>query len=219
MKKIILALVLLCVIFFFFFSSVSLGVRANGGLNLGTKEATDSEENLDKKVLPGFGAGLYARWDLPIVPFLGIQSGLDFYAGNGIKFGGEDAGESYSLTCSYNTLDIPVLVTFRLPLGLVKTTLYAGPNFSFPVGKVKVSATGAGAKVEGDAFEFDSIMVFGMQAGIDTSLGLGPLDLVLGLRYINDFANTKVKTLDDSRSGDFLTRRNLILSLGVQFNM
>ena len=219
MKKIILALVLLCVIFPLAFSSVSVGVRANGGLNLGTKEATEMDDFLDKKVLPGFGAGLYARWDLPIVPFLGIQSGLDFYARNGIKFGGEDAGESYSLTYSYNTLDIPVLVTFRLPLGLVKTTLFAGPNFSFPVGKVKVSATGAGAKVEGDAFEFDSIMVFGMQAGIDTSLGLGPLDLVLGLRYINDFANTRIKYSDSSRSDDFLTRRNLILSLGVQFNM
>lgn len=215
MKKIILALVLLCVIFPLAFSSVSVGVRANGGLNLGTKEATDSGDIIDKKVLPGFGAGLYARWDLPIVPFLGIQSGLDFYARNGIKFGGEDAGESYSLTYSYNTLDIPVLVTFRLPLGLVKTTLFAGPNFSFPVGKVKGSATGAGAKVEGDAFEFDSIMVFGMQAGIDTSLGLGPLDLVLGLRYINDFANTRIKN-SDSRSDDFLTRRNLILSLGVE---
>lgn len=216
MKKIILALVLLCVIFPLAFSSVSVGVRANGGLNLGTKEATDAGDILDnKKVLPGFGAGLYARWDLPIVPFLGIQSGLDFYAGNGIKFGREIAGEKLSSAFSYNTVDIPVLVTFRLPLGLVKTTLYAGPNFSFPVGKVKVSATVAG---EEDAFEFDSIMVFGMQAGIDTSLGLGPLDLVLGLRYINDFANTKIK-ISESVSKDLLTRRNLILSLGVQFNM
>lgn len=213
MKKIILALVLLCVIFPLAFSSVSVGVRANGGLNLGTKEATDSVDILDKKVLPGFGAGLYARWDLPIVPFLGIQSGLDFYAGNGIKFGREIAGEKLSSAFSYNTVDIPVLVTFRLPLGLVKTTLYAGPNFSFPVGKVKVSATVAG---EEDAFEFDSIMVFGMQAGIDTSLGLGPLDLVLGLRYINDFANTRIKT-SGNVSDDFLTRRNLILSLGVEF--
>ena len=216
MKKIILALVLLCVIFPLAFSSVSLGVRANGGLNLGTKEATDSGDSLDKKVLPGVGAGLYARWDLPIVPFLGIQSGLDFYAGNGIKFGGEIAGEKLSLTYSYNTLDIPVLVTFRLPLGLVKTTLYAGPNFSFPVGKVKISATGLGSETDGDTFDMDSTMVFGMQAGIDTSLGLGPLDLVLGLRYINDFANTKVKILD-SVGEDFLTRRNLILSLGVEF--
>lgn len=217
MKKIILALVLLCVIFPLAFSSVSVGVRANGGLNLGTKEATEMDDFLDKKVLPGFGAGLYARWDLPIVPFLGIQSGLDFYARNGIKAGGEDAGESYSITYSYNTVDIPVLVTFRLPLGLVKTTLFAGPNFSFPVGKGKVSMIAAGLKVE-DAFEFDSIMVFGMQAGIDTSLGLGPLDLVLGLRYINDFANTKIK-ISESVSEDLLTRRNLILSLGVQFNM
>lgn len=215
MKKIILALVLLCVIFPLAFSSVSLGVRANGGLNLGTKEASGLDDGIDKKVLPGFGAGLYARWDLPIVPFLGIQSGLDFYARNGIKTGGEDAGEEFSYTFSYNTVDIPVLVTFRLPLGLVKTTLYAGPNFSFPVGKVKASATVAGSKIEGDASEFDSIMVFGMQAGIDTSLGLGPLDLVLGLRYINDFANTKVKVLDVGE--DFLTRRNLILSLGVEF--
>lgn len=216
MKKIILALVLLCVIFPLAFSSVSVGVRANGGLNLGTKEAGKMDDFLDKKVLPGFGAGFYARWDLPIVPFLGIQSGLDFYSGNGMKFGGEDAGEKSSLAYSYNTVDIPVLVTFRLPLGLVKTTLFAGPNFSFPVGKVKVSATGAGAKLEGDASEFDSIMVFGMQAGIDTSLGLGPLDLVLGLRYINDFANSRIK-YSDSRSDDFLTRRNLILSLGVEF--
>lgn len=217
MKKIILALVLLCVIFPLAFSSVSVGVRANGGLNLGTKEAMDAEDILDnKKVLPGFGAGLYARWDLPIVPFLGIQSGLDFYAGNGIKFGGEIAGEKSSLTYSYNTLDIPVLVTFRLPLGLVKTTLYAGPNFSFPVGKVKVSATGAGAEADGDASDMDSTMVFGMQAGIDTSLGLGPLDLVVGLRYINDFTNTKIK-ISESVSKDFLTRRNLILSLGVEF--
>ena len=214
MKKIVLALVLLCVIFPLAFSSVSVGVRANGGLNLGTKEATDSGDILDKKVLPGFGAGLYARWDLPIVPFLGIQSGLDFYAGNGIKFGGEIAGEKLSLTYSYNTLDIPVLVTFRLPLGLVKTTLYAGPNFSFPLGKLNVK----GKTDNSLSFDIDSIMVFGMQAGIDTSLGLGPLDLVLGLRYINDFANTKVKILD-SVGEDFLTRRNLILSLGVQFNM
>lgn len=216
MKKIILALVLLCVIFPLAFSSVSVGVRANGGLNLGTKEAGKMDDFLDKKVLPGFGAGLYARWDLPIVPFLGIQSGLDFYARNGIKAGGEDAGESYSITYSYNTVDIPVLVTFRLPLGLVKTTLFAGPNFSFPVGKVKGSVIAAGSKLEGDAFEFDSIMVFGMQAGIDTSLGLGPLDLVLGLRYINDFANSRIK-YTDSTSDDFLTRRNLILSLGVEF--
>lgn len=216
MKKIVLALVLLCVIFPLAFSSVSVGVRANGGLNLGTKEAGKMDDFLDKKVLPGFGAGLYARWDLPIVPFLGIQSGLDFYARNGIKAGGEDAGESYSITYSYNTVDIPVLVTFRLPLGLVKTTLFAGPNFSFPVGKVKGSVIAAGSKLEGDAFEFDSIMVFGMQAGIDTSLGLGPLDLVLGLRYINDFANSRIK-YSDSVSEDFLTRRNLILSLGVEF--
>lgn len=214
MKKIVLALVLLCVIFPLAFSSVSVGVRANGGLNLGTKEATEMDDFLDKKVLPGFGAGLYARWDLPIVPFLGIQSGLDFYARNGIKAGGEDAGEEISFTYSYNTLDIPVLVTFRLPLGLVKTTLFAGPNFSFPVGKVKGSTTLSGLELEGN-LEFDSIMVFGMQAGIDTSLGLGPLDLVLGLRYINDFANTRIK-YSDSISDDFLTRRNLILSLGVE---
>ena len=212
MKKIILALVLLCVIFPLAFSSVSVGVRANGGLNLGTKEATDSVDIPDKKVLPGFGAGLYARWDLPIVPFLGIQSGLDFYSGNGMKF----AGEKSSLAFSYNTLDIPVLVTFRLPLGLVKTTLYAGPNFSFPVGKLNAKTESDDSGAEKETSDMDSTMVFGMQAGIDTSLGLGPLDLVLGLRYINDFANTKVKILDGV-SEDFLTRRNLILSLGVEF--
>lgn len=215
MKKIILALVLLCVIFPLAFSSVSLGVRANGGLNLGTKEATDSEENLDnKKVLPGFGAGLYARWDLPIVPFLGIQSGLDFYAGNGIKYAVEVAGINTSIVSSYNTVDIPVLVTFRLPLGLVKTTLFAGPNFSFPLGKLNVK----GKTDNSLSFDIDSIMVFGMQAGIDTSLGLGPLDLVLGLRYINDFDGIKV-IKDSKLEFGSLTRRNLILSLGVQFNM
>lgn len=213
MKKIVLALVLLCVIFPLAFSSVSVGVRANGGLNLGTKAGSYLEDiPVDKKVLPGFGAGLYARWDLPIVPFLGIQSGLDFYAGNGIKF----AGEKSSLAFSYNTLDIPVLVTFRLPLGLVKTTLYAGPNFSFPVGKLNAKTESDDSGAEKDTSDMDSTMVFGMQAGIDTSLGLGPLDLVLGLRYINDFANTRVKILDGV-SEDFLTRRNLILSLGVEF--
>lgn len=212
MKKIILALVLLCVIFPLAFSSVSVGARVNGGLNLGTKEATDSVDILDKKVLPGFGAGLYARWDLPIVPFLGIQSGLDFYAGNGIKYAVEVVGVKRSIVSSYNTLDIPVLVTFRLPLGLVKTTLFAGPNFSFPLGKLNVK----GKTDNSLSFDIDSIMVFGMQAGIDTSLGLGPLDLVLGLRYINDFDGIKVIKDSELEFGS-LTRRNLILSLGVEF--
>ena len=217
MKKIILALVLLCVIFPLAFSSVSVGVRANGGLNLGTKAGSYLENiPVDKKVLPGFGAGLYARWDLPLVPFLGIQSGLDFYSGNGMKFAGEVAGVKGSIVSSYNSLDIPVLVTFRLPLGLVKTTLYAGPNFSFPVGKLNAKTESDDSGAEKETFDMDSTMVFGMQAGIDTSLGLGPLDLVLGLRYINDFANTKIK-ISESVSEDLLTRRNLILSLGVEF--
>ncbi len=100
-------------------------------------------------------------------------------------------------------------------------TFMGGPNFSFPLGKMKAESS-----VSTEIFNFstsekmdiDSTVLFGITVGMEVSYPVGSGAIVGGIRYINDFTKLKVKDFSSGESVEALTRRALTFSAGYQIS-
>lgn len=240
MKKIVLVLTTALLFVSLASAQITIGAKGIFTLNAGTKEAEDFQNlkndistvvehvgaSFDSQLVVGGGGGLFVRYNMPFLSSLGIQTGLDVLANNGYKVEAaktiSEKTYSASISATYTSLELPILITYDIGLGPVTLTLLLGPNISFPISKLKTSMTGSGFISAESGVSESSIAdtaIFGITGGAAVALRLGPGSLVTDIRYINDFTPVKAGEKDSENPMDLFTRRALALSLGYQIRL
>ena len=195
-------------------AEISVGVRGIFGVGLGTTLADDMDSfDLDLGGTLNFGGTAFVK--IPVFASLVVQPEVGFtYNMVGMKF--EEGGMKMTVDCSYNAIDIPVLVGWDFKVGdSLTVTPLVGPKISIPVGKLtgetEASYGGITDKGEWDD-EIDSPVLFSVVVGAGVAYKVGPGAIVGDLRY-----NIGVSSLA-LESSDVATPRGLQLSVGYQFS-
>ena len=199
---------------------LSLGLRGNFNMGLGTSfEQDTSGESLTKEGGNfGGGASIFANFGLvDLGPgTLGVQPEvmLNFNNGYHFSFSSIDA----SMTCSDNTIDIPLLITYSLPIGeSFKLGLGVGPYLSIPLGlkaKVESELTYMQGELESDGTDIN----FGLGFDLNAGYKVGPGSIVIDVRYLLDLTKTQFKGYYGT-TADIFTRRALLLGLGYELKL
>lgn len=149
------------------------------------------------KLMMGFGANVYANIGLPFLKGLGVQPEVGFHYHN-VGFEPEH-GSDWEF--NYMTLDIPVMVTYKLDITdmfFIQPEL--GPRFSFTLGKFKtdkdekIGPSDFRIKAFDSEFDLSSPFNIGIEAGVTFGINVGPGSIVINARYVRDFTKTKVET-------------------------
>lgn len=239
MKKIVLVLTTALLFISLASAQITIGAKGIFTLNAGTKEAEDFQNlkndistmvelvgaSFDSQLVVGGGGGLFVRYNMPFLSSLGIQTGLDVLANNGYKVEAaktmSEKTYSASISATYTSLELPILVTYDIGLGPVTLTLLLGPNISFPINKMKITTSSSIITDRSGTNEWNiaNKAIFGITGGAAVALRLGPGSLVTDIRYINDFTPVKAGEKDSENPMDLFTRRALALSLGYQIRL
>lgn len=222
MKKIVVFAAMIVAVVSLATAEVGLAVGAK--IVVGLPAGTTLEQQLgssDKMVPTANGGGtVFIRYELPLAlasdSRLGVQVDVGFNANNGASIESElPILGKRKQTVSFNTVDIPLLVTYRLPvLGFLDVRVGVGPNFGLVLGKFKSDAYLNGTKLASVEDDIASKLLIGILADVGVGFNLGPGTLLADVRFLNDF--TKFAIGDKDNSVDFLTRRNLSFSVGYE---
>lgn len=225
MKKIVVFTAIFVAVTSLATAEIGLAVGAKGvaGFPAGTTFVDGLFPSTSKQVPTVNGGGaIFVRYELPLaLPLdskLGVQLDVGFNANNGssIEYEIPILGKSKQ-TISFNTLDIPLLITYRLPIGsLLDVRAGVGPNFALVLGKVKFASYLAGTKLPTIEVDIASKLLIGILADVGVGINLGPGALLVDVRFLNDFTKLAVDANGNGNKMDFLTRRNLSFSVGYE---
>jgi TolB-like protein len=190
-----------------------IGVAVRLGYNFGFNKAhvdmvgegfTGKEESMNA-VAPALS------FSYRVLETLRLQVELDFMIGNGITVSG--MGETVSVT--YSTLDIPLIVSWNAIQSPLTLDIFGGAYVSLPISQVTVTQSNGAASVKLNG------KVLGVLGGINVGYPVGPGYAVVDIRYINDFGTLTVTQTSggvDSEAG-LCYRKGLVISLGYSLNL
>lgn len=224
---------------------VTLGARGNVNFGLGTtlsetiSRSMDSMRNAAKATNGtwneggniGGGFGVYVNFGLvDLGPgSLGLQPEFDMNFNNGYNYAAKltysGTPVDGSSTIIDNTIDIPLLVTYKADIGSIFTLGGGvGPYLSIPVGLdvVTVNKTVSTTYKSSDTSDMKAALNFGMAFDVNAGWKLGPGSIVLDCRYMLDFTPTKISQKLKSASTwsdptEWFTRRGLSVGVGYQY--
>ena len=215
MKKLIGLLIFSLIILVSVQSQVNGAAGIRFGFPIGFHEIQNDSKNwlslnsMKEKTAYGFNISAYTFYSF--TGFLSLQAELSLTAGMGIK--GEFDKDHYA-NATYTCLDIPVLLKIHFvnnpgnQFGVM-----GGPLFTTALGKFRIRYTNYSNPDE----EYDiKASHFGMTFGLFYSHFIEMANIVLDLRYIHDFKSSQIN-ISKSVSGDFIKRRGIIISVGVEF--
>lgn len=243
MKKLAIFLILIAVAGSFATAEMGLSVGAKGviGLPLGTTLNNDIENDLNAQIRSYYpllnpnaqkqlsvngGGAIFVRYELfyilPLDSRIGFQFEIGFNGNNGIGLKTDEIGHALKaqgeIKTSFNTLDIPLMVTYRIPLSDLDIRMGLGGNLGIVLGKTKLKYiydhTNSPRKIIETEYDIVNKLLIGLVAEVGVGVYVGPGTFVANLRYLNDF--TKLKGVYGNTSMDILTRRNLSVSLGYE---
>lgn len=222
MKKIVVFAAMFVAIASLATAEVGLAVGAKGviGFSTGTTFVNQIPSGAKQVPTVNGGGAIFVRYELPLaLPLdskLGVQLDVGFNANNGSSIESEiPILGKYKQTISFNTLDIPLLITYRLPIGsLLDVRVGVGPNFGLVLGKVKATTQLDRTKLATVDDDVASKFLIGLMADVGVGINLGPGALLVDVRFLNDF--TKFAVGDKDNKFDLLTRRNLSFSVGYE---
>lgn len=253
MKKFVAVAVLLATMSAIYAFNITAGLKGTFAMNLGTtlgsgvrkeliadvnsifpdnfaKATFSSTTDFSQALVVGGGGSVYGRFDLIEAGpgFLGAQVELGLSAQNGSGFF-KDMDTMVLLT--YVALDIPIMVTYAIPVGGVKIIPGVGANLSIPFSGsayVKVNPRevvgNSGPKQAYGYSTSKPITVSNFNIGIVGALGveipLGPGALLAEARYVNDFTDTIWISTNGSNNFEtpLVTRRAAQISVGYQYS-
>ena len=192
---------------------ITVGLRGVLSMNAGTSASEELPGIYQNKLLVGGGAALFGKYNF--TPTFGLQAELSIIGNNGLKYEIDFYDDMYgyvtgSMTYSYTSLDIPVLLSFDvISRERFCFTLFAGPYISFPTSKLKVSVE-EGSVSGTDQGDIDSAVIFGLTGGVSSAFSLGKGAIIADIRYNLDFIPINVENTN------LFTRRFLAISAGYQ---
>lgn len=187
MKKI--ALVLVALMFATNIFAVGLSAGVKGDLGISTVVIKMDPKPDVKPVFTGRIGGVFG---MEFSEMFALEPELMLHFRNGYSMGDGDAKASTTWT----TLEIPVMAKIRFELGTGRLALAVGPQLSFLMGKIKTKSDAAEVKVSADDAGMKSF-AFGIAAGAEYGLPVGPGDLVLGVRWQMDITDMEDNDIDD----------------------
>lgn len=221
---------------------VTLGARGNVNFGLGTTPTADLDytRNFVKAANGtwneggniGGGFGVYVNFGLvDLGPgSLGLQPEFDMNFNNGYNYAAKFTYSGTSMEGSQtfidNTIDIPLLVTYKADIGSIFTLGGGvGPYLSIPVGLDQVSVDKNGSPTttkSSDRYDYKADLNFGLAFDVNAGWKLGPGSIVLDCRYMLDFTPTKISSKPKSGSTwsdptEWFTRRGLSVGVGYQY--
>jgi len=183
-----------------------------------TQDAFDMMKQAGLKVSDPFdlnmlyGGGAFIN--LPIAANFGVQPEVNYMVNNtGYKM--EDDSSNWMSACiSYNSIDIPVLFTYKA----LKFNFLVGPYISIPVGDFSVVSKDSSSTAD-DTWTgtIASKTLFGMMFGFNVAERMGGQYLILGARYMLDFSPIQMKDSTSGDVSDLYTRRALLVNAGIRF--
>lgn len=204
--------------------SVVLGAKGMFAMNLGTTYEKNFKipTNYVDKVLLGGGGSIFGRYNLPLnLPKkhkLGIQLELVVSANNGKSFI-EKTMRADGMQHVYTSIDIPLLITYKIPFEVLGLTLSVGPNFSIPLGKIREQGFGIFDNSSYNTSVELNHFTMGMAASVSIDYNVGPGNVLFEARYLNDFMPATTRTVsktDGAHQTKIMTRRALQLSVGFE---
>ena len=202
---------------------LSLGINGQAGSGVGTVRAGEYEElygvgDDELNMLGGFNIAAQITFGENTSRFfIRPEAGMLFNngLGNGFYFTYDDhtIGLASDSDCkvSIATVDIPVLLGMETAISNWMLDFYMGPYISIPVfGTVTTSA--------GSAQLTTVAPVFGGTAGITGNLKAGEGAFVFDMRYLFDFASTKMAIASTDEAVSVYARRNIQLSAGYKLD-
>ncbi|MDR0455753.1 MAG: hypothetical protein LBH20_03605 [Treponema sp.] len=213
---------------------IYLGLRSGIGFNLDpgfefSAPVSNKVYNINCSEFLGIGAAYIA---VQLADFIAIQ-GEAIYNNHYLSAHPRDASfsrEEYVARFNYNSLIIPVMTKFTFRPGIFNMAGLAGIYFNIPLGDATVTApTGSVDKDIGDIIIKSKIELSpGFMAGINLGIGGGTGGVFLDLRYMYDFKETSIKSINfmdiDVELGafnklftDVFARSKFLLTIGYEF--
>ena len=198
--------------------SQELGVRA--GVVRSRAEISGFIPWLNFESINEFSAGVFFTYDL-IGGQLGFQPEIN-YAVKGFDAVEQDLDESISSKYKIHYIEMPLLVSYKMPLkGRIKPGVVFGPYFGIPVKVMEVqSAFGETEKRELD----DNLKNtdFGLVFGANIRARMGTVNLVLDVRYnlgLTNISKDMTEVAYEFSEDDTIKNRALAFSLGLSFDL
>ena len=194
-----------------FAGEITGGIRGIFTMNLGTKE----QDMAEYKTLLGGGAALYVNFGIGQMGsgMFGVQPEVCLYLHNGIEAKDKAAfNTKYKVTA--NSIDIPVLFTYTMPISSIKLGFGVGPYISIPYG-IEGEIEGIKILYGIDKLKFNRDGTpLGLAFDVNCGFNMGPGALVIDIRYLWDIGKTAGKALGES--GSVFKRRSLAIGLGYE---
>lgn len=178
MKKVFFILIILCLTMGSVFAmDISIGGKVNFNFNTMT---ADISAYRDKGFL--FGGGVALIGVFGVNEFFAIQPEVALNCQNGMSY----SILNKAAKISFLTIDIPILAKAKLWTGPGIMSINLGPQMTFIIGNILTKVDETKTYTSPGNTEIN-IFLFGMVAGLDYSVPVGPGFIVIDARFVMDF--------------------------------
>jgi hypothetical protein len=188
-----------------------IGGRLGPGFEMNTadEDMVGSGYSPKEKSNTAFNIALYGAYRFNDV--WSVQAELNFMLNNGMEI----SGQGNTVKIDYPTLDIPLLVRWNFIQAPLVVGIVIGPYISLPIGRLNLSVGGRGASLDmnGNAP--------GIAGGFALGRRLGPGNLTVDVRYLNDFRSLHVREDfgDGMQDANICIRRSINVTAGYEFSL
>ncbi len=206
--------------FSLFANKISVGAAPLFVSGLGTEikdshikdEVSVAEENgfdTSFELCNTFGVNIFAAYQFPFFEKIGVQADFSFINANGF----EQKIDSVSYRYSYRTIEFAPLLTYQDEHKLLGWSCFAGPNFSFPVGKIEYKFSFI--EDDTDFFKIKTFCSCGITTGATIGINFKNVGIFVLAKYTLDFKPIEIRYT--SETSEIMTRRMLALGLGAKY--
>lgn len=167
-----------------------------------------------------FCAGVFLSVDI-IGGQLGFQPEIN-YAVKGFDAVEEDLGETISSKYKIHYVEVPLLISYKIPLkGRIKPGVVLGPYFGFPL-KVMEVQNAFGETVKRELDDNLKNTDFGLVFGANVRFRMGTVNLILDFRYnlgLTNISKDITEVAYEFVGEDTIKNRSLAFTLGFGFDL
>ncbi|MDR0450779.1 MAG: hypothetical protein LBH26_05910 [Treponema sp.] len=196
-----------------------LGLRAGGSFRFYTLPELTKDYYFNSPLDFTYEASFQVAFKF--LPFMSVQAEAVFTQ-DSAKFQGPEyhqsaSGESWHIfyTDRYSSMSLLFPVTIKFPLVFDPYIIspFGGVYMALPLGKMRLDSNIATRKI--GEFDYDLNGYFGLTAGVDLGIRVGPGILFLDARYSSDLGETIVR-IDD---GSIVSYRRAMLSFSLGYEL